>query len=177
MPRVQQAVPASFPYNPQAMAVQAVGVVVSKVAMTLVDRVLYPEPKLTDLRDEMVKVIDENEPKVQEVRAKRAQYLQEPAPAPQAPPVTTKSPDVTAYIEQSLQALQQAQEATMCKVCKREIGEAARMVQTKLATIQNTDKVYRSMKELEAQGALPQGAKWSTLKETERQLVRDYVRD
>ena len=65
----------------------------------------------------------------------------------------------------------------MCKVCKREIGDAARMVQTKLATIQNTDKVYRSMKELEAQGALPQGAKWSTLKETERQLVRDYARD
>lgn len=170
--RVYQAAPAGFQYNPRVIATQAVGVVLSKVAMTLIDRVIYPEPKLTELRDEMVKVIDENEPKVMEARAKRV-YVPVESEVRGAPAATS---DVTSYIEQSLDALQRAQEATKCKVCKREIGEAARAVQAKLATIQNTDKVYRTMQDLEAQGALPRGAKWSTLKETERELVRRHAR-
>ncbi len=171
MSRIQQATPAPFPYNPQTIAVQTAGVLVSKVVMTVVDRVLYPEPKLSDLRDEMVKVIDENEPMVQEARAKRQVPRQSVGVPAEPAPV-----DVTAYIEQSLQALEQAQNATMCKVCKREIGEAARDVERRLATIRNTDRVYRSMQDLGTHGVIRPGIKWSTLTETERELVRQHAR-
>jgi hypothetical protein len=168
-----------FNYNPQVVAAQAMGILVSKVAMTLVDRVLYPEPRLSDLRDEMMKVIDENEPLVQAVRAKRqteaaARPSSPPSPPQPSSPPTTR-PDVTTYIEQSLQALKQAQEATACSVCKREIGEAAREVERRLNTIRNTDRVYRSMQDLGARGVIQPNAKWSTLTETERELVRQHA--
>ena len=140
-----------FNYNPQVVAAQAMGILVSKVAMTLVDRVLYPEPRLSDLRDEMMKVIDENEPLVQAVRAKRqteaaARPSSPPSPPQPSSPPTTR-PDVTTYIEQSLQALKQAQEATACSVCKREIGEAARS-RAEAQYDPEYDRVYRSMQDL-----------------------------
>ena len=172
--------------NPQAMVTQMCGVMLSKVALTVVDRFLMPEPKLGDLRDDMIRVIDESEPKVAAVRAKqqqnrtpqvRGEIAQEIAePASYVRPAAPQRQDATLYIQQSLDALAQAKQATTCKVCQTEIESAAHDVERRLSVIQHTDKMFQAMKDLEAQGALPRGSTWSALKETERELVRTRVR-
>lgn len=165
--------PVPMGINPQVMVTQMCGVMLSKVALTVVDRFLMPEPKLGDLRDDMIRVIDESEPKVAAVRAKQQQNRMPQVRGEIAPP---QRQDATLYIQQSLDALAQAKQATTCKVCQTEIDSAARDVERRLSVIQHTDKMFQAMKDLEAQGALPRGSKWSALKETERELVRTRVR-
>ena len=172
--------------NPQVKVTQMCGVMLSKVALTVVDRFLMPEPKLGDLRDDMIRVIDESEPKVAAVRAKqqqsrvpqmRGEIAQEIAePVSYVRPMPPQQQDATIYIQKSLDALAQAKQATTCKVCQTEIDSAARDVERRLSVIRHTDKMFQAMKDLEAQGALPKGSKWSALKETERELVRTRVR-
>lgn len=174
---VQHAQPAPVTYTPQALVSQICGVVFSKVVTTAVNRLFIPDPKVSELRDEMLNVIDESEPKVKALQAKKATSVTADANTPKFDQRIDRSNNAVDYIEASLNALNQAKRATRCGVCQREIDAAAQEVAKHMSVIQNSDKIYRVMKDLEARGELPRGVSWNALKETERERVRKMVRE
>ncbi len=175
-----QAIPVPpMAYSPQMVVTQLGGAIVSKVVLAVVDRFIFPEPDLRDLRDTMIQVIDESEPQVNAIREKMLQSRamrarEEGVPRNGLGPETL---DAVGYIQASIDALNSARRATNCKVCQDEIGAAVRDVERRLSTIQSTDRVYHTMKDMERQGELPRGKRWSTLKETERERVRRRVKE
>ncbi len=142
--------------------------------MAVVDRYILPEPSLSNLRDDMIQVIDDTEPMVNASREARSRQPE------MASTVTSggipEGSDMLEYIQASLDALDNAKRATRCGVCQEEIDAAARDVARRLSSIQSTDEIYHTMKHLELEGELPRDSKWHSLKESERERIRMKVR-
>lgn len=158
----------------QVLMSQLCGVAFSRLAMTVVDRIFLPEPRLVSLRDEMVKIIEENK---DAVRADRTENKERDRDRDwdQDRGYSRDQDAVIDYIRRSLEDLEKAKDTTRCKVCKREIDEAAAAVKSRLAVIQRSDALYRKLRELERSGELPPGATWSALSETEKDKLKRMI--
>lgn len=176
-PGIQQVVPGvaiaqeqpQIVVSPTAVVGSLAGTVLAKVAMIVVDRVFLPEPQLSDLREDMLKVVDKSGLGTRQ--AVLAQQVVKETPVREAP-----IPTAAEKVNEALRALNEAKNLTKCDVCKKEIAAATKVVEKKVSVVRKTDKMYTTMKRMEAEGILPKGSRWSALKETEREQVRKSAR-
>lgn len=155
--------------SPTAVVGTLAGTVLSKVAMVFIDRIIMPEPQLSDLREDMLKIVDTSG--LGSRKAAMAQQVVEATPVREA-----SRPSAAEKVNEALRALNEAKHLTKCDVCKREIDAATKAVEKRVSVVRKTDKMYNTMKRMEEEGILPKGSRWSTLKETEREQVRKRVK-
>jgi hypothetical protein len=155
--------------SPTVVVGSLAGTVLSKVVMVVVDRFFMPEPQLSDLRADMLKIVDTSG--LGSRSAERAQQVVEATPVREA-----SRPSAAEKVSEALRALNEAKQLTKCDVCKKEIAAAAKAVEKRVSVVRKTDKMYTTMKRMEEEGVLPQGSRWGALKETEREQVRKRVK-
>jgi hypothetical protein len=151
--------------SPTAVVGSLAGTIISKVVMVAIDRVFMPEPNLTDLRSDMLKIVDGSGLGMHPAAVAVSRPEEKPVPEARVPTAAEK-------VNEALRALNEAKSLTKCKVCKDEITAATKEVEKRVSVVRKTDTMYTTMKRLETEGVLPKGSRWKTLKESEREVVR-----